>query len=1014
MAGRTDEASFDVFVSWTRRDVEDQLDPHPRQLVRILTDRGLRVWFDETDLGPFDAIGETVHEAIGRSKIFVAWYGREYANRRACREELTLAMLASRRHRGPGRVVAVLPDGRMHQVVTSPLLDLELPDLTDAGALSSAIVRRVRAVNGPIGAVDRVDRPRIYGGLGWTDGSRRFVGRLGELWAIHDQLQPSSIHDQTNVGRAGRSVSLVSGFGGVGKSLLAAEYVHLFANLYPGGVMWLSAQGNAATGERVTASESDRRASAEWTGVAVDLGLAVDGLDTDQIRAAVRAVVIASGRPWLLVVDDLPSGLTKVQRDRWLLTGPELGALVTSRDVDADLDPIVVGALDQVSTLALLGAGAALSAEQADAARAIHDALGGHALAIDVTARAIARTGRSLSDVAAALTDHATLASYEQLAEQLSREHLMGDHALGITATIAHSLDAVGSEGRALLAIAGLLPPVPIPVSVVEDVWRRLGRGAWDATPYGSAIDAAQIDSCASVQNGSISVHALVGGVAVARSGFAEVDRSAWLELVRYALASQLAEAANHLTADDDLVVLARQVLDQPELTGASRSLLRVIAELDLAARRDELALAGWERLVAATFADGRFDQTYDDARRFLSDCLANLGRHEDALAVRERLASDIRGRDGDAALSTLVAENRVAQTLPDLGRSEEAARVLEQNTPRIERMVGADHVATYLANLGLANAYRRLGRHQDAIDIQQTLLDRLEGDAGTEDSAPALQGDLATSLLETIRNNLATSFIAIGHTAEAIELYEAAVTSQRAKLRTGHPASWTLETNLANGYRDGGRFQDAIDLGTEIWKSKSEVLGRRHRDALAIQEVITASLIALGRHVEAVPLMTQLVEDSSTGLGANDPLTLVRRATLATTLFNAGRSREARRLARSILDDPDPGVDPLRAATSELIAVSLRPRFRALLGVLDLLLLVPLLAFGDSPAAMYGTFAGLLTIVGGFVATHRWKGPRGPRKRQRTRQPVDQPAPIDDSTASTRSTGSNTACTMP
>src|SRR3712207_1399947 len=95
---------FDVFLSWTRRG--HGLTPH--RLVAELRRAGLRVWFDEDDIGLFEPITAGVRLGLASSKVMIAWYSASYPTRRACREELTLALLACEgRPDGPSRVFAV-------------------------------------------------------------------------------------------------------------------------------------------------------------------------------------------------------------------------------------------------------------------------------------------------------------------------------------------------------------------------------------------------------------------------------------------------------------------------------------------------------------------------------------------------------------------------------------------------------------------------------------------------------------------------------------------------------------------------------------------------------------------------------------------------------------------------------------------------------------------------------------------------------------------------------------------
>src|SRR4051812_42894275 len=161
-----------------------------------------------------------VRDGLANSRVLLAWYSQAYPTRRACREELTLALLAAERAgQGPGRVLVVNPEPGIGHVLEARLLDRRFAgaaDLAGLPGLAARIAERVRAQPVPFGALPAPGRARWYGGAGWEGGSHRFVGRLGQLWAVHDRLHRTT--GLVGPGGAGRAVAVVSGFGGMGKS----------------------------------------------------------------------------------------------------------------------------------------------------------------------------------------------------------------------------------------------------------------------------------------------------------------------------------------------------------------------------------------------------------------------------------------------------------------------------------------------------------------------------------------------------------------------------------------------------------------------------------------------------------------------------------------------------------------------------------------------------------------------------------------------------------------------------
>src|SRR5664280_2763280 len=289
-SGATSSNTGGVFLSWTRADT-DRSGPLG-QIVDTLRSAGVPVWIDDGEIGPFDAIPDAVRDGLSQAKVLLAWYSHAYPTRRACREELTLALLAAENlGQGDRRVLVVNPESVLDHVLEARLLDRRFAtakDLQETSALARRIADRVGEVAAPFSALPVPGRVRWYGGQGWESGSRRFVGRLAELWKLHDLLQHST--GLAGPGQAGRSVALVSGLGGVGKSLLAAEYAHMFGSCYPGGIVWLSALGHDARGGALTAEQSQAAADSQVTQLARalklerSLSLDVTGLDPAIIR----------------------------------------------------------------------------------------------------------------------------------------------------------------------------------------------------------------------------------------------------------------------------------------------------------------------------------------------------------------------------------------------------------------------------------------------------------------------------------------------------------------------------------------------------------------------------------------------------------------------------------------------------------------------------------------------------------------------------------------------------------
>ena len=958
---------MDVFVSWTRADA----DGGPRRLEAALgAIDGLGVWFDEEQIEPFASIPDRVRAGLGEAKVLVAWYSAAYPTRRACREELTLALLAAERAgEGPKRVLVVNPEPGLGHVLEARLLDRRFagPDqITDLKSLAELIADRAGEVSGPFGTIPATQPARWYGGEGWQGGSVRFVGRLNQLWAIHDQLQRTT--GLAAPGAAGRAVALVSGLGGVGKSLLAAEYAHLFASCYPGGVVWLSAQGNDTGGRALAPGQSRAAADAAISQVATALDVNVTGLDPAAVREAVKSALQRRGERTLWVIDDVPSGIGAADLDAWRCPGPPVAELITTRDAtEGRLARISLDVLDPADALALLIGDRQLDAGEREQAGLLAAELGYHPLACDVAGLYV----RSSTSFAAYREQIAgSLENFDELAAELSSQ-LPGDHARQITATLATSLNALGSQAWQLLRLASQLAPVAIPKGLIAAVFADLADGADTQSrlvagerDVNRALHDAHGDGLWRFDPGThnVDVHVLVRQAATildpqpgqqpATQTAAITELTAALDFAAddvrrhpaIALEAQHARYMASTAPDSDLAAL---------LAGVD-ALLNTLAEYDFRAGRYASARDLAQRI-------------YDIDRRVLGDDDPETLKSANNLTETRRAVGDVAGvRDvqqrtydtlsqvlGDDHPDTLDSAVSLALTLGDLGDLT-GARDLQQRTYDTRRRVlGDDHPDTLDSAINLAAALGNLGDNAGARDLSQRTYDILSLVRG--DDHP----DTLTSAV-----SLAAALANLGDLAGARELLQRTYDTLSRVLGDDHPITLASASHLAFVEHDLGDRGAAIALLSHVvprrspqhpslpaerealdrWRRQSErrarwnkavgkvwlphrssrhgelaadterVLGPDHPRTLTARGDLAASYWSAwsaGRTGKAIAILEQVAADTERVLGPDHPDTFTARANVAGSYQSAGRTGEAIAILEQVAADTERVLGP-------------------------------------------------------------------------------------------------------
>lgn len=208
----------------------------------------------------------------------------------------------------------------------------------------------------------------------------KFSGRVEELENIKLALESNNL----------TAITALHGIAGIGKSALALEYAYKHADLYPGGRLFLSVEGQ----------KDMRRPIAD---LAPDLGVNLDEDDRKDLARGYARVLHAlqsEGKTLLILdnVDDIEP-IRPANQHKWRPPGDRVHVLVTTRIDYRDVPGIDVMSLDTLNDqggLELLCRHTVkdpkeLDAGEKQAALDIVRHLGGHALSLEISAVYLSR-----------------------------------------------------------------------------------------------------------------------------------------------------------------------------------------------------------------------------------------------------------------------------------------------------------------------------------------------------------------------------------------------------------------------------------------------------------------------------------------------------------------------------------------------------------------------------------------------------------------------------------------------
>ena len=220
---------------------------------------------------------------------------------------------------------------------------------------------------------------------------------------------------------------------------------------------------------------------------------------------------------------------------------------------------------------------------------------------------------------------------------------------------------------------------------------------------------------------------------------------------------------------------------------------------------------------------------------------------------------------------AVIAARVSLADALIVAGEPGEAVAVLRRAVTESEQFRGSGHADTLTVKDELARAYEAVGDVTAAVRLlTQTLAER-----------ERLQGPRDAHTITT-RDQLATALLAEGKTKQAISVYKRVLADREAVLGRDHPDTMATKAGLAGAYRAAGRMPLAVQLSEQMCADSERVLGADHADTLARRARLATLYFSVGRIGDAATLLRDTAARCERVLPYGDPLTQTVHQSLA------------------------------------------------------------------------------------------------------------------------------------
>ncbi|MFC8512743.1 FxSxx-COOH system tetratricopeptide repeat protein [Streptomyces sp. NPDC057257] len=831
------------------------------------------------------------------------------------------AALAARlepRHAAPRKGTIALPT--LSQAVVRDPADADRP--THQGNWRPAMPQQAPA--GTVGTERTRNTPTVWGNI--PPRNPNFTGREELLEKLHQRLLrekatavlPHALH----------------GMGGVGKSLLAVEYLYRRMSEYD-VVWWISAERTA-------------QISLSLVELAPRLGLTPGSDASSTVASVLEALRV--GRPyanWLLVFDNAESPEAVQQ---FFPAGGPGNILITSRNPQwaSIARPLEVDVFMREESKQLLRVrGPEISDEEADR---LAEALGDLPLAIEQAAAWHAETGMLVDE-------------YLRLLNEKRVDLLRGtaplDNQHPVIAAWNISLDQLETKNPAayqLLQVCSFYAAEPI----ARTLFARMPRGSIapeldaaleDPIRLGQVIREIGRYSLARFnhRNNSLQMHRLVQAALLYR--MTEEDRNSMQRGAHLLLAASDPNDPNNAQRWERYGSLYPHVLVS-EAVKSEESWVRnlVVNEVIYLLRWGdyesglELARTAHETWSQALSPD--HPQTLQVAR-WLGFLLFTMGKYGEAADLNSSVLEAYRRSIGPDAQDTIDALGNVAIDHRVRGAFSEALSLSESVHQQYLRLLGPDDPETLRAahnvgvSLRLAGDFARardldqqtwqswiLIYGQDHVDTLRTwlgyILDTRElGDYATaltyhreivERSTALLGGDNPLTL--SCFRHLAVALRKAGEHQVAMETAEAARTDLVHRYGEQNPESMASTLELTVHLRHSGNLQEALRLGTQICEQYERTYGKHHPHALSAAVNLAITYRLLGNPSASQYINALVLEEFTASLGENHPSTLVCRTNLASDHYALGDAAtalsldtETLRRSQQVFDEDHPST---------------------------------------------------------------------------------------------------------
>jgi tetratricopeptide (TPR) repeat protein len=709
-----------------------------------------------------------------------------------------------------------------------------------------------------------------------------FTGRVAVLEALHANLVQGS--------QSRPRVQVISGMGGIGKTEIATEYIHLHRDDYQ--IIWW-----------IRAEHHDRvRDALIKLGQRLELRLASTGSGRDRAIAAVLETLEEGVRPsWLLIYDNAAQPL---DLQRYLPSCPAGGHIIITSRVQnwpayIDADGIEVAPFTEAESISFLrrrvpdlsadtGIGGDEDERRIGEAGRLAGALGHLPIAVEHAAAYLTETGQSVDEY---------LVRFDENAHRLLSEQ-PADLPASVSATWTMSTALLTPDAEHLFNLCAFFSPEPIAGELFLQNARAISdppevREFLSSSPRFRAA-ASQMHRLSLVKvdgaRDQIQMHRVVQAVT---RGHLRQNRPDMFQAYRSAVDILLAESnpGNPDRVGNDVIYdLSLQHLESERNflntsnPGLRRLIIDQVRRLHLRGGHVEAVQFGQEALRVWRERLGRDDLEVLMMAVEVAIAMRLDGHAADSRRLTLEALPLLRSRYGEDHEVSLLCANAYGADLRTRAQFEEALELDLGLLPKFQRVFGPDHERTLNVRNNLAADYRRLGRLRDALETDQRTFEDRRRILGPNDLRTLVSYD-----------GVAIDLRSLGRYEESLDIARRVVGAFAAAGVRENPDSLNARKGFAVALRKAGYHWDALQESEDVVQRYRDYLGPEHTYTLRAATNLINDRRAVGDLLDAEELGRE-VQSRCQEAGFPFEFGYAALVSLASVLRVTGNPEEARR----------------------------------------------------------------------------------------------------------------------